>query len=128
MPRIFQKWPLNLNMLHIVYQHSWKFNLETLFMSRIFSKWPHSWKMLSTIYQYSIRINLIGNFHNSIYFLKNPIETQLQMSCNWKLLVKKGGFSTSVGFSINLTSQLTTQTMPRWVKIMAYISDLSTSL
>jgi len=90
MPRIFQKWPFSWNMLHIVYQHSWKFNLETLLMPRIFSKWPHSWKMLSTIYQYSEWINLIGNCHTSI------LKIQLKHSCKCHVIeffsLKKGGF------------------------------------
>jgi hypothetical protein len=70
MPRIFQKWPLSWNMLHIVYQHSWKFNLETLLMLRIYGKWLCNWKMLSTRYQDSKQINLISNFHNFILKLQ----------------------------------------------------------
>ncbi len=54
-------------MFHIVYQHSWSFNLETLLMLKIFSKYPPSWKTLSTIYQYSRWIDLIGNYHNFIF-------------------------------------------------------------
>jgi hypothetical protein len=64
-------------------------------MPGIFDKWPPSWKMLSTIYKYSRQVDLIGNFHNFIFKLRKSNWNIVVMSCSWKLLVKKGVFSTS---------------------------------
>ncbi len=89
--------PLVKDMFFTIYQHSKHFNLETLLMFKIFNgifdKIPPSWKLLSTIYQFSLWIDLIGNYHNSIFKLKNS-------GCKSRLvenfLVKKRGFCTSV--------------------------------
>jgi hypothetical protein len=93
MPKIFWKWPLSWKMFHIIYQHSWAFNLETLLMLGIFSKWPLDWNMLSTIYQYSRQVDLVGNCHNFILKLK---KSQLKHSCKChvieKFWLKKVGF------------------------------------
>ncbi len=72
MLKIFRKWSFSWNMLHIIYQHSWVFNLETLLMLGIFGKWPLSWICFSTIYQYNRLVDLINNFNNLIYNFKNP--------------------------------------------------------
>jgi hypothetical protein len=66
---------LNWKMFHIVYQHSWVFNLETLLMLGIFNKWPPNWKMLSTIYQYSKQVDLISNCIILLENEKIPNET-----------------------------------------------------
>jgi hypothetical protein len=117
MPRIFLKWPLSWNMLHIVYQHDWRFNLETLLMSRIFCKWPHSWKMLSTIYQYSKWINLIGNYHNFILKFKksswNIIVNVIQLKT---FGLKRGVLYQWIQFQF-LRSLIQTTSWPFWTII-----------
>jgi len=58
-------------MFHIIYQHSWEFNLETLQMTT-------QLKMLSTIQQYSKQVNLINTYHNFIFLI---LKSKLQHSC-----------------------------------------------
>jgi hypothetical protein len=58
-------------MFHIIYQHSWEFNLETLQMTT-------QLKMLSTIQQYSKQVNLISTYHNFIFLI---LKSKLQDSC-----------------------------------------------
>jgi len=82
-------------MLHIVYQYSWAFNLETLLMLGILANDHLVEKCFQMYTNINRQIDLIDNCQNFILKLKkSQLKYNCKMSCSWKLLVKKG-FSTS---------------------------------